>query len=246
VEGPFISSVDGARGAHNTEWVRKPDPGLLDEMIAWADGQIRLLTIAAELEGAAELTRHAVSRGIAVSLGHQIATDSDLERLVEAGATALTHLGNGVPSQIDRHENPIWAGLANDNLTALIITDGNHLPPFLLKTIIRAKGPERCIVVSDASELAGFGPGQYESMGHKVVIEESGRIHDPKTGYMAGSSATMLKCMNHLTSLNLVNLDEMVKMAFDNPLGLIGVGPQDTNSSDVRYDEQRRQFIRVS
>jgi len=242
IEGPFISAKDGARGAHNAEWVRKPDTGLLDEIIAWANGKVRLLTIAAELPGASELARHALSQGIAVSLGHQMATASDLNRLADAGATALTHLGNGVPSQIDRHENPIWPALANDNLAAMIITDGNHLPPAVLKTIIRAKTPEKCIVISDASELSGLAPGRYESMGHKVILDKSGRLYDPKTGYLAGSSATMLKCMNHLASLNLLTLEQMTKMAFDNPLQLIGLGPSDVNRSNVCYDQTARQF----
>ncbi len=242
VEGPFISVADGARGAHNAQWVRRPDVNLLDEIIAWADGKVRLLTIAAELEDAAELAQHAVNKGIAVSLGHQMASESDIERLVDAGATALTHLGNGVPSQIDRHENPIWPALANDNLAATIITDGNHLPPSLIKTIIRAKTPERCIVISDASELSGLAPGRYESMGHRVILDESGRLYDPKTGYLAGSSATMLQCMNHLASLNLLNLEQMTKMAFDNPLSLIGLAPSDVNSSTVCYDRARREF----
>jgi N-acetylglucosamine-6-phosphate deacetylase len=242
IEGPFISATDGARGAHNADWVRSPDIGLLDEIIAWADGKVRLLTLAAELNGAAELARHAVDRGIAVSLGHQMASPSDIERLVDAGATALTHLGNGIPSQIHRHENPIWAGLADDNLTAMIITDGNHLPPSVLKTIIRAKSPQKCIVISDASALCGFGPGRYESMGHNVILDESGRLYDPKTGYLAGSSATMLQCMNHLASLNIVSLEEMTRMAFDNPLRLIGLDPSGIDRSDVCYDPARRHF----
>jgi N-acetylglucosamine-6-phosphate deacetylase len=242
IEGPFISSADGARGAHNANWVRRPNMNLLDEIIAWADGKVRLLTIAAELDGAAELARHAVGKGIAVSLGHQMATASDLQRLAHAGATALTHLGNGIPAQIDRHENPIWPALANDNLTATIITDGNHLPPSLIKTIIRAKTPYKCIVISDASELSGLAPGRYESMGHNVILEESGRLYDPKTGYLAGSSATMLQCMNHLASLNLLTLEQMTRMAFENPLSLIGLAPSDVNSSTVCYDRARRKF----
>ncbi len=82
-----------------------------------------------------------------------------VSRLVQAGATSLTHLGNGVPAMLPRHENPIWAGLANDELVAMIIPDGHHLPAPVLKTIVRAKGVDRCVAVSDASSLAGLGPG---------------------------------------------------------------------------------------
>jgi len=243
LEGPFLSPQEGARGAHTAEWMKAPDTALLDQLIEWAQGKLKLLTIAADLEGAAELARHATRRGVVVSLGHQMATEQHLEDLVRTGATALTHLGNGVPAMIPRHENTLWAALANDKLAASIIADGHHLPPALLKTIIRAKGPERCIVISDASPLAGLTPGPYESMGADVVLEANGLLHNPATGYMAGSSATLLACANHLAGLDLVSTRELVAMTFDNPLRLIGVeAGKIRGQSDILFDEQRRTF----
>lgn len=233
IEGPFISPKVGARGAHNPEWIIPPDKGLLDRMIECSAGKIRLLTIAAEVQGAADLTRHAVRNGIAVALGHQTAEEQELSRLVEAGAVAITHLANGVPAMIPRHNNSIWAAMAEDRLFATIITDGQHLPPSLLKTIIRAKAPARCAVISDATSLAGFEPGEYESMGHKVILQENGRIHDPKTGYMCGSSATMLKCMNHLASLGILSPEQLIAMGFHNPLAIIGM-----NSDHIKSEEK--------
>ena len=226
LEGPFISTQDGARGAHNSEWVRTPDVAFLEELIRLANGTVKLLTIAADQKGAEKLARCASDHGIAVSLGHHMADEQDLERLVEAGATALTHLGNGVPATLARHSNCVWAGMANDRLTAMIIADGHHLPASMLKAIIRSKGPERCIVVSDASPLAGLSPGEYESMGATVRLEEDGRLHNPATGYMAGSSATMPACANHLASLGIVSPTELAAMVFYNPLKLIGVRPE--------------------
>jgi N-acetylglucosamine-6-phosphate deacetylase len=243
VEGPFISAQEGTRGAHDEQWISKPDVDYLSKIIDWADGQVKLLTIAAEPEGAEKLTRYAVSRGIAVSLGHQAASEADLARLVRTGAVSLTHLGNGVPAMLARHENPIWAGLGNDDLIAMIITDGNHLPASMLKTIIRTKGPERCVVVSDASPPAGLGAGQYEVLGHRVVLDETGKLNDLTTGYLAGSSATMLQCMNHLASLDLVDVDELFAMGFDNPLSLIGLGPEDAaGGRDILFDKEHKIF----
>jgi N-acetylglucosamine-6-phosphate deacetylase len=241
LEGPFISREDGARGAHTAEWVRAPDPGCLDELIRLADGKVRLLTIAADQNGADVLSRHATDRGIAVSLGHHLANEADLARLVAMGAKALTHLGNGVPALLSRHANPVWAGLANDNLAATIIADGHHLPPSILKTIIRTKGPERCIVISDASPLAGRPPGEYWSMGASVRLEANGKLHNPATGYMAGSSATILDCANHLAALGLAGLNELGAMFFYNPLRLINMSPkQITTSQRVFFDAKRR------
>ena len=243
IEGPFISAEAGARGAHPPEWTKKPDVDFLDKLIDLATDRVKLLTISAELDGADKLARHATNRGITVSLGHQMATDQDVRRLVAAGAKSLTHLGNGVPTMINRHENPIWAGLANNDLVAMIITDGHHLPVPLLKTIIRAKGPDRCIVVSDASSLSGLGPGTYDFLGDAVVLEENGRLHSPQTGYLAGSSSTLAECMNYLAGLDVVSVDELAKMAFRNPLKLIGLGPEDVaETRNIRFDEENRLF----
>jgi N-acetylglucosamine-6-phosphate deacetylase len=233
VEGPFLSPLDGARGAHNPEWMREPDIDYFKRLVDWADGTILLLTIAADRPGAEALTRYATEQGITVCLGHHMADEDDLERLANVGARALTHLGNGIPASMDRHANPVWAGLANDELWATIITDGHHLPVSLLKTIIRAKGPERCVVISDASPLAGMAPGRYRSMGANVVLEENGHLYNPATGYMAGSSATMRTCTGCLAARDLVTREELVNMVWHNPLSLIGLTP-----SQIRVGER--------
>lgn len=225
LEGPFLCPQDGARGAHDARWVRKPDVAYLEKLVDFAAGKVRLITIAADQDGAEDLARCAVRHGIAVALGHHMADEDDLERLVAVGAKALTHLGNGVPALLSRHQNPVWAGLANDDLSATVIADGHHLPPSMLTTILRTKGPQRSIIISDASPLAGLPPGEYWTMGAQVRLEKNGRLHNPVTGYMAGSSATILACANHLASLGLAGFNELVTMFFYNPLKLLGIPP---------------------
>jgi len=243
LEGPFISPENGARGAHNPKYMKTPDIGFFQQLIDWASGKIKLITIAAELQNAEQLSRYATDRGITVSLGHQMADTEDLQKLVQAGASALTHLGNGVPALLPRHKNPIWAGLANDSLTAMIVTDGHHLPPSLLKTIIRTKTAQRCIVVSDAAPLAGMKPGRYEMMGNKVVLEQNGRLYNPVAGHLVGSSATLLNCINHLASMNLADIDELIAMAFYNPLNLIKVDPREiAGGPTLSFDQNKKLF----
>lgn len=226
LEGPFISDVDGARGAHQSEWIQKPDTHFLDKLIKWSDKKVKLLTIAAELDGAGELCKHATELGIKVSLGHQLANKTDLKKLAASGATLLTHLGNGIPQSIDRHENSIWAGLANDDLTAMMITDGHHLPPSLIKIILKSKGVEKTIVVSDASPIAGFSPGTYNTLGNDVILEASGRLYNPETGYLVGSSSTMVECINYLRSLDLLDEKDISDVGFYNPLKILGINPE--------------------
>jgi N-acetylglucosamine-6-phosphate deacetylase len=222
IEGPFISRVPGAVGAHNPTYVRDPDVALLGQLLAWADGRVRLLTLAAELPGAEDLTRCAVERGIAVSVGHSLFTTADLDRLANAGATALTHFGNGIPNMLPRHDNPLWAGLAHDAYTAMLITDGHHLPASVIKTAVRVKRADRLIVVSDASPVAGLPPGRYHFLDNDAILEPSGRFYNPEKQCLVGSSATMAQCMVHLTSLGELTGDELARVGQENPLRLIG------------------------
>ncbi|MBN1874360.1 MAG: N-acetylglucosamine-6-phosphate deacetylase [Anaerolineae bacterium] len=223
IEGPFISREPGAVGAHNPAYVRTPDIALLEKILTWADHRVRLLTVAAELPGADELARFAVARGITVSIGHSLFTTADLDRLADAGATALTHLGNGLPNLLPRHDNPLWVGLAHDAYTAMVIADGHHLPAPVLKTAVRAKGADKLIVVSDASPVAGLPPGRYHVLDNDAILEPSGRFHNPEKQCLVGSSATMAQCMAHLAGLNTLSREELTKVGVSNPLRLIGI-----------------------
>jgi N-acetylglucosamine-6-phosphate deacetylase len=225
LEGPFLSPAEGARGVHNPKWIRSPDVEMLKTLYDCADGKIRLLTVAADRNGIETLISWASDHGITVSLGHHMAEEEHLERAVLAGARALTHLGNGVPQLLPRHKNPIWAGLSCEPLSAMIITDGHHLPNSLIKTFLMVKGEKNIIVTSDASPLAGLKPGTYTSMGQRVILEESGRILDPEKECLAGSSLLIRSCMNHLWTHGLLDYDGLLRVGFSNPLRLVGIDP---------------------
>ncbi len=221
MEGPFIASQDGARGAHGTESVKHPDIPFLQKLLEWSGNRVRLLTIAAELPGADHLCKYALRNGIAVELGHQLAGNRDINRLIEAGASALTHLGNGIPKQIDRHDNPIFSGLLYDGLRAMIIADGFHLPTHLIELFIKVKGIENTILVSDLSPVGGLAPGNYYTLGNPAILDPSGRLYNPETNYLVGSSKTLVECANFLLLNELATIQEVVQMAVTNPLNLI-------------------------
>jgi len=227
LEGPFLSPRKGYIGSHDPQHVLLPDVRLLQELWEISGGTIRLLTMAAELPGAAELAHRARELNIAVSIGHSAFDEQSLDTLVACGATAITHLGNGLPNLIPRHHNPLWPGLANDAVSATIIADGFHLPPALLKTILAVKGVSRTIVVSDLAPIAGLPAGNYRFAGQQVVLEPTGRIVNPKHKCLAGTGTTLLQAVNYLASLDLVSPADLVKLAFDNPLRLLGLQPQD-------------------
>jgi N-acetylglucosamine-6-phosphate deacetylase len=225
LEGPFISAEPGAVGAHDPRWVRRPDPDLFRRLVAWGGGQVRLLTLAAEVPGAAEIAGLATKEGIAVSIGHSLFGGDDLERLYAAGARSLTHLGNGLPNVLPRHPNPIWDGLADDRFTAMVIADGHHLPASVLAVIRRSRSADGLVVVSDAAPVAGLPPGEYDVLGNRAVLEPSGRLYNPEKACLVGSTATMLQCMNHLAAQGVYSLDDLLTVGFYNPLRLIGLTP---------------------
>ncbi len=227
LEGPFISREPGAVGAHDSRYVVDPDVALLDELLDLGGGQVRLLTLAAEAPGAAEVAHAAATQGVTVSIGHSLFDAAALHRMHDAGATALTHLGNGLPNMLPRHPNPIWAGLGNDDFTAMVIADGHHLPLDVLRTMVRAKGVERLIVVSDASPVAGMPPGEYDVLGNHAILEPSGRLYNPEKQCLVGSTATMRDCMDVLAKIGHLTPDDLVRVGLENPLRLIGLDPAD-------------------
>jgi len=222
LEGPFISPIEGARGAHPPEHIIKPDVDTFKRFQEWAEGNIVLLTLAPEVEGAMALIRYASANGTVISMGHHLAEDATMEEAVRAGARVCTHLGNGMPNMINRHQNPLWWQLACDELTGTFITDGHHLPADYIKVALRTKTVRRFVVVSDAAHLAGLPPGVYDFNGNKAVLAPNGRIGFKDTPYLAGSSATILQCMNFLASLNLLSEADLWKVGYANPLRLIG------------------------
>ncbi len=230
LEGPFISPKPGACGVHRRDCIRKPSVEQFDRMQEWAEGNIKVLTLAPEEPGAFELIRHASANGVTISLGHNMADDGALSRSVEAGARSCTHVGNGLPNEIHRHNNPLWWMLSCDDVFGTFITDGHHLPAAFIKVALRAKTAHKFIVVSDASPLAGMPPGIYTAFGKTVEIEPNGRIACPESGGLAASHSTMFECMNYLASLDIIAECELWKVGRENPLELLGISMERLNS----------------
>ena len=198
VEGPHIAREDGPRGAHPLEHVRPPD---IAEYRRWqeaARGRIRIITVSPEYPESVDYIRAIVADGVVASIGHTAADGDQIRAAVDAGARWSTHLGNGAHALIPRHPNYIWEQLAEDRLSAGLIFDGHHLPPAVIRTMLRAKGIERTILVTDALALAGLPPGVYASaVGGDVELLPSGRVVLSGTPYLAGSAATLGVCLGN-------------------------------------------------
>ena len=220
LEGPYISAVDGARGVHSKDLIRPPAIDDFDELMELSQSRIIIVTIAPELPGAIPLIRHAVDRGVIVSLGHTLAETKAINLAVDAGASLSTHLGNGLPLTIHRHMNPLWSQLAQPLLKPMIITDGHHLPEDFIRVVIGIKGFERTIVVSDSSPAAGLPPGEYDFFGVRAILDDRGKLAMPGTGFLAGSSSSLNDCMDFLKRKGFSE-SECLQLGRDNPTSLL-------------------------
>lgn len=223
VEGPYLAAVDGPRGAHDARYLRDPDRGELDRWTTAADGLLRIVTLAPERPGTVDYIHAAVRAGVQISVGHCDSTVEEVHRAAAAGASLSTHLGNAIQTVLPRHPNQIWGQLADDRLVAGLITDGHHLPADTVTTMVRAKGPGKSFLVSDAAALAGCAPGLHDTpVGGQVQVTEDGALQLPGTGLLAGSGAYLLDCLRWAWDNTPLEGDQLLEMATATPADLVG------------------------
>lgn len=188
LEGPWLSPEVGYRGAHDPQFMAPPRIADFERLQESAGGQIRLLTLAPELPGSEGFISRVVRSGVEVSLGHTNATDEEISRAIGAGARFCTHLGNGVPTEMHRHDNVTQRLLARDELTAFFIPDGIHLPPGVLKNFFRAKPRGRALFTTDCMAAAGAVPGRYRIAHMEVEVGSDRVVRAPGSKTFAGSA----------------------------------------------------------
>lgn len=190
LEGPWLSCEPGFHGAHNPKYMGPPDYAAFQRLQAAAGGNIKLLTVAPEWPGSADFIRKVVADGVAVSLGHTDADDAAIDAAIAAGARFCTHLGNGVPEMMHRHNNVMHRLLARDELTAFLIPDGIHLPPAVLKNFFRAKPDGRVLFTTDCMSAAGAPNGTYRIGEVEVCVGSDRVVRQPGGKGFAGSALT--------------------------------------------------------
>jgi N-acetylglucosamine-6-phosphate deacetylase len=246
LEGPYISPIDGPRGAHpRAHWSAASEDEFARRQDA-AAGRIVLVTLAPEVPGALALIESLVARGVRVAIGHSDAPPETIRDAVAAGATLSTHLGNGCAAVLPRHANVIWEQLASDSLWASIIVDGHHLPPSIVKVVARVKGFRRTILVTDAMAAAGCAPGSYRIGDLDIEVAGDRRVSLRGTPYLAGSALTMPEAIGKTVRYTGLPLGEVLKMASTVPAEYAGIPATGTATAEWDEDACRLQVVRVT
>jgi len=237
LEGPFISPVDGYRGAHPLMHVRKPDWKEFLTLNKAAGNGIIHVTIAPEVEGAMDFIDKCKAAGIVVALGHHNGNAQQVTEAIDRGARIATHLGNGCANMINRHINPLWPQLSDDRLMISIIGDGFHLNPEEIRVFYKVKGPEKTIITSDVTSFASLNPGKYiTEEGETIELTPEGMLRYPAQNVLYGSASPVKKGVVNVMKVTGCSLAEAIRMTSFNPAKLYGLDDRGEIAKGKRAD----------
>lgn len=213
LEGPYINVT--RRGAHLPSWLRKPDLDEINQLLALADGHLRLITIAPELPGAAAVIRRLVEAGVTVSIGHSDATYEQTLEAVRLGVTHMTHCCNAMRPLYHREPGALGAAALAPGVMGELIADGVHVHPAMATIVSRVFGPDRLILITDSQPGTGTEGAMFEFAGQPGHIERgAARLAD---GTIAGSILTVDQALRNAVRMLGAPLSEAVGMLSLNP-----------------------------
>lgn len=219
IEGPFLSHEK--RGMHSAEHLLPPSPQLLEKFWQASRGNIRLMTIAPELPEALETIQHASALGIRSSMGHSMATRAETIAGIKSGAVSATHTFNAMRPFDHREPGILGVVLDQEDLYADLICDGYHVAPEAVRLWLKAKGPERAILITDCLSAAGMPDGEY--MAGETVVHVEGDACRTETGVLAGSVITLDRAVANLRRFTQAELHTAARLASINPARMLGL-----------------------
>ena len=218
IEGPFISSVPGYIGAHPVDAAQDATVESMQRLLDAAGGLTKIVTLAPERDPGFRVTRMLADQDVCVSGGHANPTLDQLDGAIDAGMTMFTHLGNGCPLQMHRHDNIIQRVLSRSpQLWIGLIADGVHVPWPALGNYLRAAGRDRCFIVTDAISAAGLGAGRFRLGDQEVVVGEDGATWAADRSHLVGSASTMPQMISNLKDSLGLSEDDVQQLTIDNP-----------------------------
>ena len=218
LEGPFLSHEK--RGVQPAEYLLAPSTATFDRLFDAARGHVRLMTLAPELPGAEQLAKHAISRGVRVSIGHSNATAAETRCTIAAGAVSATHTFNAMRPLDHRQPGILGTVLTNDEVFAELICDGIHTDPEIVRLWWKSKGPERAILVTDSMAAAGMPDGEYQLGGFAVQVKD-GRA--TARGVLAGSVLTLDRALENFVKFTGAGVEQALRLLSRNPAAMTGL-----------------------
>ena len=217
MEGPFLDPAK--KGAHVEKWIAAPDVAFVRELNQDADGLVRLVTVAPNMDGAEEFIKE-MHEEVCISLGHTAADYDCASRAMKLGAHHVTHLYNAM--QPFGHRAPGLIGAAMDDPECMVelICDGYHIHPSAIRAAFRMFGPERVILISDSMRATGMENGTYELGGQEVTVKDRKAVL--KDGTLAGSATNLYGCMCKAIEFG-IPLEQAIMAATANPARSIGI-----------------------
>lgn len=222
LEGPFISK--DFVGAQPIEYVAKPSVEVFKKYQDASGDCVRIVTLAPEVEGSTELIKYLVSQNIVASIGHTNATYVDVKKAVEAGATNLTHTYNAMKPLHHREVGTVGSGLLFDELNCECICDGIHVSGPAIQLLHKNKPADKMTLITDAMRAKHMPDGVSE-LGGQVVIVKNGEAR-LENGTLAGSVLKMNNAVKNVMKFLNLPLEEVVKLASQNPAKNLGVFDQ--------------------
>lgn len=220
LEGPFLCAE--YKGAMPEQLLKTPDMELLSEYQKAAEGGIRYITVSPEVEGVVDFIPFMKNLGIQVAIGHSGADYETAKKAIRNGALGATHTGNAM-KLLHQHYPAIWgAVLEDDEVFCEIICDGRHLHPGTVRFIMKMKGLDKVVAITDSIMAAGLPDGKYKlGVNDVVVIDGDAQLADGSS--RAGSTLTTGQALKNVLAYTGKSLQEIIPIFTENPAKLIGV-----------------------
>ncbi|TFB24494.1 N-acetylglucosamine-6-phosphate deacetylase [Filobacillus milosensis] len=219
IEGPFVEPSKA--GAQPKDFILKPDLDLMKHWVSLAQGKIKTVTMAPELDPDGQLINYLVENGINVSAGHTNANFADIIKAVKQGVSQMTHLCNAMNGIHHREIGAVGAAFLLEGLTSEVIADGVHLSKDMLKLLYQSIGPERLMLITDSMRAKGKPDGTYTLGGQKVTVSNGMATLDD--GTLAGSILTMDQGVRNMLNETDATLKDVIQMASVNPAKQLGI-----------------------
>lgn len=213
LEGPFISLKHV--GAQPIEHVQKPTVENFKHYEEASGGNIKIVTLAPEVEGAFELVKYCKEKGIVASIGHSDATYKDCQEALKNGASNITHTYNAQKGLHHREIGVVGSAMLFDEFNCEAICDGIHLSIPAINLLIKNKPADKFTLITDAMRAKHMPDGVSELGGQTVYVKgDEARLAD---GTLAGSVLKMNKAVANIMKFANKDLVTAVSYASINP-----------------------------